>query len=135
MSARCPCRGPATRGRAAAVRRARFVTVEGLVLDVEGREDGTRRWIAITAAADPGAAPPAPAATPATVPAGMSGTPPAATPPALDPAAEAKRLSRRFAGREFEIPAFRFSALFNAESPDASTDASPAFLPDAPPGT
>ena len=120
---------PATRDAAsgAAVKRVRFLTWDGLVLDVEGREDGTRRWISISAAVDPAPARPAPAASAGTAA------------PAADPAAEAARLSRRFEGREFEIPAFRFSALFDASSPDAAAGVPPGaprgLPPDGPPGT
>jgi hypothetical protein len=35
-------------------------------------------------------------------------------PAPIDAAAEAARLSRRFEGREFEIPAYRYSTLFDA---------------------
>ena len=108
-------------GPAAGVRRVRFVTRDGLVLDLEGREDGSRRWVSIRAMADPASARPAPA----------SPSSPAA--PAPDPVAEAGRLSRRFEGREFEIPAYRFSTLFDATSPDAASGAGPGAPAGAPP--
>jgi len=109
--------------------RARFVTWEGLAIEVEGREDGGRRWLALTATADPGAARtrPSSAALPDAAPAGA--TPPgatsASTPPApaaasspvaavpADPNVEAGLLARRFDGREFEIPPYRYSAMFD----------------------
>jgi Domain of unknown function (DUF4340) len=106
--------------------RARFVTREGLVLDVEGREDGTRRWISITASAEPSTAGPVSAATGAASAPAVAGAPalPSAVAPRaaavpgaiapIDAAAEAARLSRRFEGREFEIPAYRYSTLFDA---------------------
>jgi hypothetical protein len=85
----------------AATPRVRLVTVDGLVLDIEGREDGGRRWISLRVTVDPAAAlpPPNPA------------TPAAATVP-RDPRTDAAALARRFEGREFEIPAYRYSALF-----------------------
>jgi hypothetical protein len=94
---------------ATATQRARFITWEGLVLDIEGREDGTRRWISVAAKVDAAAARPAPAAGAVTAP----GVP--------DPAAEAARLSRRFEGREFEIPAYRFATLFDATAADPAS--------------
>lgn len=107
---------------AATVQRARFITWEGLVLDLEGREDGTRRWISVKATADPAAARPAPAAAVGT----------AAQAP--DPATEAARLSRRFDGREFEIPAYRFSTLFDATAAETASGPLPEAPPVAPPG-
>jgi hypothetical protein len=85
-----------------ATRRARFTTWEGLVLEVEGREDGARRWISLKATVDPAAARPRP----------VGAASPAGPVPAPDPTAEAARLSSRFDGREFEIPAYRFATLF-----------------------
>jgi hypothetical protein len=97
-----PLEAPGARPRESAATRARFVTTDGLVLDVEGREDGGRRWVSLQATAD--------AAAPAGAPGASSKAPP-------DPRAEAALLARRFEGREFEIPAYRYAALFDANAP------------------
>lgn len=83
---------------APAPHRARFVTWDGLVIDVAGREDGPRRWITLTAQVDPAATRPRP-----------SGVAPAAT---LAPV-QADEIAKRLAGHEFEIQAYRFSGLFD----------------------
>ncbi len=95
--------------RAPAVR-ARYVTWEGLTIAVDGREEGNRRWIALSPSADPADAKPRPAAARSPAAAGS----PAASPDSkLEPKLELDLLKRRFDGREFEIPAYRFATLFD----------------------
>lgn len=82
---------------AAPLRHARFQLRDGVTIEVEGLEDGPRRWIRIAAGG-------------------------AAT--TVESRAEVDRLSKRVAGREFEIPSYRFSTLFAldaAESAPAAT--------------
>lgn len=94
----------------AAPQRARYLAWNGLSLVIDGREDGSRRWIALSASADPAAA----RARPAAGTAAAAAPSPAAAPP--QPGTEAELLSRRFADREFEIPAYRYAILFDADS-------------------
>ncbi len=117
---------------APAAARLRYVTWDGLTLELEGREDGARRWISVTAAFDPAAARPRPAPPPAAAApsagiaapvAADAATSAAAAPGAstadagggaasADPKARAAAITRRTAGREFEIPAYRYATLF-----------------------
>ena len=97
-----------------APQRAQFVTSEGLTIGVEGREDGGRRWIALTAMAGPAAANATTATTTARTTTVTSPAPAPAAPAPADPAAEARLLAQRFEGREFEIPAYRYATLFEA---------------------
>jgi len=85
-------------------RRARFLLRDGITIDVEGVEDGPRRWIRLAASFE---------AANATAKPG-------------DLAAEAKRLATRLDGREFEIPSYRYSTLFAL---DPAAAPSPAALP------
>ncbi|MCU0758168.1 MAG: DUF4340 domain-containing protein [Steroidobacteraceae bacterium] len=128
------------------VRRARYTTWEGLVLEIAGREDGGRRWISVDASFDPSAARerPAPSSDPAAtgpapLPAAGTAAPgarpegAAARTPAGDPRDEAKTIQRRTAGYEFEIPAYRYGALFEASSPAAGAAAAASLRDGAPP--
>ena len=85
-------------------RRARFLLRDGITIDVEGVEDGPRRWIRLAASFEAANAMAKPE----------------------DLAAEAKRLATRLDGREFEIPSYRYSTLFAL---DPAAAPSPAALP------
>lgn len=89
---------PLETAEARAPHRARFVTWDGLVIDIAGREDGPRPWISVNAHVDPAAIRPRPAS-----------VAPAAT---LAPA-QAEYIAQRLAGHEFEVPVYRFSSLFD----------------------
>lgn len=89
---------------AAAAQRARFVTWDGLVVEIAGREDGPRRWITVATRLDPAAVRPRPASVPA---------------PATVAAVQASELAQRLAGHEFEIQAYRYTSLFDL-SPTAA---------------
>jgi hypothetical protein len=99
----------AGREAAAAIQQARFVTWDGLVIEVRGRQEGARHWVAFAAKFNPAEARQRP---PGLASASSS---PAPQEPAVgvDVAAEAGLLERRFAEREFEIPAYRYSTLFD----------------------
>lgn len=102
-----------------AAARLRYTTWDGRIIELEGREDGARRWIRVATSFDPSAAHPRPdtsandvkgedAAPPATpTPASTSVTPTA------DPREHIAALARRTDGHEFEIPAYRYATLFN----------------------
>ena len=115
----------AGRDSAAASRQARFVTWDGLVIDVRGREQGGRRWVEFTAKTEPAEARPRPA--------GASPSP-VRSAAVIDPSADAGLLARRFADREFEIPAYRYSSLFDAGTaePAAAEARVPASVPSLP---
>jgi len=85
---------------------------DGLVVTVEGRSEGDARWVTVAARYDAALAAryPAPPAPPAPG-AGANGAPPAAAAP-LNAAAEATRLAAQTAGWEYQVPAYRFDALF-----------------------
>ncbi|MCS6946903.1 MAG: DUF4340 domain-containing protein [Steroidobacteraceae bacterium] len=67
-----------------AIDRARVQTFDGLQLDIEGLRDGERRWLRVSAVAS------------------GAGTEPA----------DVKQIAARSASREFEIPAYKYDALF-----------------------
>jgi hypothetical protein len=114
----------------APTRRARYSTWEGLVLELVGREDGNRRWISVDARFDAAGARQRPSSTvgpagtaaaaqpPATAAPGAAPAPAAAGATGTDPGAEAKAIQRRTGGHEFEVPAYRFGALFEAVAVD-----------------
>lgn len=140
---------------APAAARLSYVTWDGLTLELEGREDGARRWISVAAAFDAAAArprptPPSAAATPDAA-AIAAATPDATSPVAADvatsaaaapeagalsdtgrgaantdPKARAAAIAQRTAGREFEIPAYRYATLFGGDAPAASAAPRPA---------
>ncbi|MCP5339057.1 MAG: DUF4340 domain-containing protein [Sinobacteraceae bacterium] len=100
-----------------AVPRLRFTSWDGRIIELEGREDGTRRWIRIAASFDSSAARPRPDTSAddakdedATSPAAPT---PASITPTADPREQIVTLARRTDGREFEIPAYRYATLFN----------------------
>lgn len=74
---------------------AQFRLRDGTTIDVEGLEDGPLRWIRLAVV----------------------------TP--RDAGAEASQLAARVAGREFEIPAYRYATLFATEPADAGAPAAP----------
>lgn len=93
-----------------------FRTFDGLELDVAGRQDGTRSLIALAARST-----------------------------SADAAAETQRLDARLAGWEFEIPQYKYGAIFRPledllqprpepkkKEPAASTAKKPAAKPPAP---
>lgn len=82
---------------AAPRQRARFVTWDGLVVEIDGNEDGPRRWITLSARVDPALVRPRPA-----------GVAPAPTLAAV----QAEEISQRLAGHEFAIQAYRYTSLF-----------------------
>jgi hypothetical protein len=106
---------------AAATDRATYRTFDGQVIEFTGHREGDKAFVTIATRRDPELAakfpeapvtppPPAPEKTPATAPAA---TPEAATPPsgmAADQTAE--KLGSRAKGMEFEIPAYKYEAIF-----------------------
>ncbi len=107
---------PAT--AAAATDHTTFRTFDGQVLEFAGRKDGAKAYVTVTASRDAALAAkfPEPAAAPAAAPAATPAAAPAATPvpdPAAKPADQtAERLTTRANGREFEIPLYKYEALF-----------------------
>jgi hypothetical protein len=107
---------------------ATYRTFDGQVIEFAGRRDGEKAFVSIAAHRDPELAarfPEAPAPTPAAVPA-VEGAPAAATTPAATttPAAApapapakpadqtAEKLVARAKGVEFEIPVYKYEAIF-----------------------
>jgi hypothetical protein len=88
------------------VSQASLRTFDGLQLDLQGYRDGTRTWVRIDASFDAATvrrfAPPKADASDAKT--GQTG--------GADAASEATALSARLHGHDFEIPAFKFDAIF-----------------------
>ena len=104
---------------AAATDTATYRTFDGQVIEFSGRREGDKAFVTIATRRDPALAakfPEAPAATPAPAPAAT----PAATPAAAPAVAQApkpadqttEKLGARAKGVEFEIPAYKYEAIF-----------------------
>jgi hypothetical protein len=114
----------------AATDHATWRTFDGQVIEFAGRRSGDKAFITVTARRDaalaaqfPAPAPatpaPAPAAAPATsaaAPAAPAAPPAPAAPAPPKPAAQTvERLAARAAGVEYEIPAYKYDALFKPQ--------------------
>ncbi len=105
---------------AAATDTATYRTFDGKVIEFSGRREGDKAYVTIATRRDPALAakfpeapattPPAPAATPAATPAV---TPAPADPKPADQTAE--KLGARAKGMEFEIPAYKYEAMFRKQ--------------------
>jgi hypothetical protein len=101
---------------AAASDTATYRTFDGQVIEFSGRRDGEKAFVTIATHRDPALAaqfpdasptPPAPAATPTATPASP------AAPAAVKPADQTvEKLGARAKGMEFEIPAYKYEAIF-----------------------
>ena len=106
---------------AAPTDRATFRTFDGEVLAVSGRREDQKAFVTLSASHDAALAAKfaaAPAAAPATAPAaGPNATPaPAsAAKPAAQPAVDVERLEARTQGVEYEIPAYKYEAIFKPQ--------------------
>lgn len=116
-------------------------TFDGQVIEFAGRRTADKAFVTVSAHRDAALAAQFPDATPAATPAPAPGAP-AATPAAPRPAAKTvERLAARTNGVQFEIPAYKYDALFKPEEdlleklppppakpakPDKKADAKPA---------
>ena len=78
---------------------ASFRTFEGLQIDLQGYKDGTRTWVRIGASFDP-----------ATARRFAASNAPASAAPDAD--AQATTLNARLHGFEFELPGYKYDAIF-----------------------
>jgi hypothetical protein len=94
---------------------ATYRTFDGQVIEFSGHRDGDKAFVTIAAHRDPSLAakfPEAPAATPPAAAAAPAAAP-AATPAAAKPADQTvEKLAARANGMEFEIPAYKYEAIF-----------------------
>ena len=111
---------PAPTPAAAPADTATYRTFDGQVIEFTGRRDGDKAFVSIAAHRDPELAakfPEASAAKPAAVPAPAVAATPAATPAPAPEAAKpadksAEKLEARAKGVEFEIPVYKYEAIF-----------------------
>jgi hypothetical protein len=104
---------------AAATETATYRTFDGQVIEFSGHRDGEKAFVTVATHRDPTLAakfPEPPATTAATTPAVTPAATPASTPPAAPapkPADQTvEKLGARAKGMEFEIPAYKYEAIF-----------------------
>jgi hypothetical protein len=104
---------------------ATYRTFDGQVIEFTGHREGDKAFVAVATRRDPALAAKFPEAptTPAATPAATPATPPVATPDAATPPSgmaasgkvadqTAEKLGVRAKGMEFEIPAYKYEAIF-----------------------
>jgi hypothetical protein len=106
----------------AATDHATWRTFDGQVIEIAGRRSGEKAFITVTARRDAALAAqfPAPALAPAPAPAAPADkdkpqAPTAAPEPPKPAARTVERLAARTAGVEFEIPSYKYDALFKPQ--------------------
>jgi hypothetical protein len=112
---------------------ATYRTFDGQVIEFSGRRDGDKAFVSIAASRDPALAaqfPEPAAAAPAAAP--TPALTPAATPAIAKPADKtAERLATRTRGVEFEIPAYKYEAVFRKPEELLEKLPEPAKKPEA----
>ena len=118
------CRPPQHRRRT----RATYRTFDGQVIEITGRREGDKAFVTIATRRDPQLAAkfPEPAPAPATSP--PAATPVPATPasPAKVPDKTAETLGARAKGLEYEIPGYKYEAIFKKQEELLEPAAAPA---------
>jgi hypothetical protein len=99
---------------------ATYRTFDGQVIEFTGHREGEKAYVTIAAHRDPQLAAKFPAPSPATPTAtpgtpGKSATAPATTPPAKPADQTAERLAARAKGVEYEIPSYKYEAIFKMQ--------------------
>jgi hypothetical protein len=89
--------------------RATYRTFDGQVIEFQGRRDGDKAYVTVTARRDPASAAELPAPEPA-APAAATDKPAAPEPKPAERTVE--RLAARTAGVEFEIPLYKYEGMF-----------------------
>jgi hypothetical protein len=100
----------------AAADHATYRTFEGQIIELSGRRDGEKAFVTVSASLDPALA--ARFAMPAdstAAPATPAPATPASATAAAQPAALVERLAARAKGVEYEIPAYKYEAIFKTQ--------------------
>jgi len=104
-------------GATSATDLATYRTFDGQVIEFTGHREGDKAFVAISARRDPALAAkfPEPAPAPATSPPAATPVPAAPATPAKLPDQTAETLGARAQGMEYEIPAYKYEAIFKKQ--------------------
>ena len=108
---------PAPAAATPATDSATYRTFDGQVIEFTGHREGDKAFVAISTRRDPELAAkfPEPAPTPATSPVAATPVPAAPATPAKLPDQTAETLGARAKGMEYEIPAYKYEAIFKKQ--------------------